>query len=85
MPRYFFNVDDLPDDEGVEMTDLATAKCEAVKMAGMIVCEEAATFVDKPSWRITVTDATGCSLFRLTIEGSDASAGSGMSGNPVQK
>lgn len=74
MPRYYFNVEgDLsPDIEGVELADLATAKCEAVKVAGHIVCESAGDFWDKHEWQMTVTDETGLSLFTLHVFGTES-------------
>jgi hypothetical protein len=77
MPRYIFRVrDDTfdPHDLGVEISDLETAKCEAVKFAGTLVCEAGATFWDKGDWEMTVTDEHGLSLFTLVFAGFEAAA-----------
>jgi hypothetical protein len=76
MPRYHFNfADDLSlDDEGFELKDLAVAKCEALKMAGHIISDEAAAFWDRAEWSMTVTDPTGLALFRLEIVGTESPA-----------
>jgi hypothetical protein len=62
MPRYYFNVIDgknIVDDEGVELPDAATAKKEAVRLAGFCIAELAETFWDlRQEWRLhVVTDA----------------------------
>jgi hypothetical protein len=77
MPIYHFNVGgDIsdPDAEGVELEDLTEAKCEAVKLAGRIICDEAAKFWDYAEWSLTVTDAAGLSLCTIQIIGTEAPA-----------
>jgi hypothetical protein len=74
MPQYFFHIDDgsNPDTDGVELADLATAKCEAVKVAGNIICEAAGDFWSKQEWAMTVTDESGLTLFALRVIGTEA-------------
>ena len=72
MPRFYFHIDDKKDREGTDLESLAVAKCEATKMAGTIVCEEANSFWDKAEWTMTVADDTGLTLFQLCIVGTDA-------------
>lgn len=77
MPRYYFNIDNgqaIPDVKGIELKNLAAAKCEAIQMAGRLICDAAATFWDRAEWSMTVTDATGLTLFRLEIMGTEAPA-----------
>ena len=62
------------DNEGTELKDLAVAKCEAIKTAGRVISDPAATFWDRPDWSITVTDAVGLTLLRLEILGTEAPA-----------
>ena len=75
MPHYFFNIDDgqpQPDPEGVELDNLSVAKCEAVKLAGNMICDAAEQFWDRAEWTMTVTDERGLTLFVLNIVGTDA-------------
>lgn len=72
MPRYFFHTDDLPDTDGVDLGGHAIAKCEAVKMAGRIVCDASDTFWDSAEWSMTVADERGLTLFQLLVIGTDA-------------
>jgi len=77
MPRYHFNIEDgqsLRDLEGFELESLDVAKCEAVKMAGNIICEEADAFWKSAEWSMTATDATGLTLFTLHFMGMEAPA-----------
>lgn len=73
--RYHFNVDNGtadPDDDGTELASLAAAKCEAVKMAGRMICEAAGEFWDSAEWTMTVADTQGMTLFTLQIVGTEA-------------
>jgi hypothetical protein len=77
MPRYFFNVDDgdsSQDDEGADLTDLAAAKCAAVRMAGQMICDGADGFWDREEWKMTVANEAGLTLFCLHFVGIDAPA-----------
>ena len=75
MPRYFFNVEGLAEDtEGMEMADLATAKCEAVTTAGCMICDGASTFWDRDSFVMTVADEQRLTLFTLHFIGTEAAA-----------
>lgn len=77
MPRYFFHVEDgasLRDEDGAELKDLATAKCEAVKLAGQMLCESASGFWENEEWKLTATDEAGLTLFCLHFVGIDAPA-----------
>ena len=67
MPRYYFNVHDnlgLIDDEGVELENLAVAKRQAIRFAGAVICDAAATFWDDAEWVLTVEDETSSTLFQ---------------------
>jgi len=73
MARYFFHVDGAPrDSEGVEIATLAEAKCEAVKLAGTLICDTASHFWDRSDWKLTVTDEVGLTLFCLLFVGIEA-------------
>ncbi|RYG99755.1 MAG: hypothetical protein EON58_02755 [Alphaproteobacteria bacterium] len=74
MPRYFFTVqgDPEPDREGNEIPDLALAKCEAVKMAGHLICDAASTFWDTQQFTMSVTNEAGLTLFTLEFLGLEA-------------
>ena len=75
MPRYFFHVDDgipVRDDEGTELEDLAVAQCEAVKLAGQMICDSAGTFWNSQEWTLTATNESGLTLFCLHLLGVEA-------------
>jgi hypothetical protein len=77
MPRYFFHIDDgiaVHDEEGTELQDVAVAKCEAVKLAGQMICESSGTFWDRQEWKLTATDEVGLTLFCLHLLGVEAPA-----------
>ena len=77
MPKYHFNIADghsPHDSEGIEVESLAVAKCEAIRMAGRIICDAAASFWDRAEWTMTVTDDTGLTMFTLQIVGTEAPA-----------
>ena len=74
MPRFHFHSDGQRDDDGTDLTSLKEAKCEAVKLAGRTICEEADEFWDKAEWTMTVTDGRGLTLFQLQIIGTEAPA-----------
>jgi hypothetical protein len=66
MPHYHFNVHDgvsMPDLEGLDFTDLAAAKREAVTLAGDLNPKS----LEDHDWRIDVTDGTGLILYSLTV------------------
>lgn len=77
MPLYFFHVDDgivVHDEEGTDLKNAAVAKCEAVKLAGQMICESAGTFWDRQEWKLTATDDRGLTLFCLHFLGVEAPA-----------
>ena len=76
MPRYFFNIDDGggPDTEGHELRNVAEAKCEAVKLAGRVICDDADRFWDTGDWNMTVTNEDKLTLFSLTFFGTEGAA-----------
>jgi hypothetical protein len=77
MPRYFFHVDDgnsTRDGEGLYLADIEVAKCEAIKMAGRIICDAAADFWGRSEWSMTVTNEVGLALFTLQVVGTEAPA-----------
>jgi hypothetical protein len=56
----------------MDLPNLAAAKCEAVRYAGRLICEQANTFWDKGDFAMSVTDETGLILFSLVLSGVDA-------------
>lgn len=74
MPQYHFNVagDPSSDTEGTELKDVAEAKCEAVKLAGRLICEQPGDFWGGHDWKLTVSDDSGMILFSLHVIGVDA-------------
>jgi hypothetical protein len=74
MSFYYFHVNDESESTSFHAADLAAAKCEATRMAGRIICDDALTFWDKAEWSLTVTDEGGLTLFQLQFIGTDAPA-----------
>ena len=75
MPRFHFHLEDRPDEEGRDLASVAAAKCEAVKIAGKLICDSAAEFWDTARLLMTVTDDRGLSPFtRLRRDGVTFSA-----------
>ena len=72
MPRFHFHLEDRPDHEGVELASVAAAKCEAVKMAGKLICDRATEFWDTARLLMTVTDDRDLSLFTLDFVGMES-------------
>ena len=56
----------------MDLPSLAVAKCEAVRYAGRLICEQANSFWDKGDFTMSVTDETGLILFSLVLSGVDA-------------
>jgi hypothetical protein len=74
MPKFHFHLDDKRDEEGVELPNLAAAKCEALEFASRHICEAANSFWDREDWMLTVTDENGLTLVQLHIIGTQAAA-----------
>jgi hypothetical protein len=41
MPKFHFHLDDERDEEGLDLADLAGAKCEALEFAARHICDAA--------------------------------------------
>ncbi|HEV2748685.1 MAG TPA: hypothetical protein VGW34_15495 [Allosphingosinicella sp.] len=77
MPSYHFNIEggELGEDrEGTDLRDLATAKCEAAKLLGRVLCDSADTFWDRQELSVIVTDETKLVLFTLNLFATEAPA-----------
>ena len=77
MPQYFFHIDNgsvAHDDEGTVFKDLATAKCQGMKLVGQTMCDASETFWDQQEWSLTVTNEAGLSLFSVHVLGTEAPA-----------
>ena len=74
MPRFYFHVEGRPDEEGTELPSVPAAKCEAVRYAGRLICDEAERFWDSAEFGLIVTDEKGLILFSLTLSGTEAPA-----------
>jgi hypothetical protein len=73
MPRYFFHVADgylVIDREGTELSDLASAKAEALRTSGEIL-RETHCGVWGHEWRMDVTDEAGKPLFTLRFSATE--------------
>jgi hypothetical protein len=77
MPRYHFNLSDgrsIPDLEGSELPDLASARREAARYAGQLLQDDPQAVWDGGEWVLEVTDARGLLLFRLILSAIEAPA-----------
>jgi hypothetical protein len=77
MPRFHFHIDDgiaVHDEEGVELENVAVAKCEAVKLAGQMICDSADSFWNRQEWKLTAANEDGLTLFCLHFVGVEAPA-----------
>ena len=75
MSRFFFHTNNPADEpEGFEFADLRAAKCEAVRYAGQLLCDEAAEFWDNADFELTVTDEKGLIRFTMRMVGTEAPA-----------
>jgi hypothetical protein len=74
MPRFFFHVEGVPDDLGVDLPTVAQAKCEAARYAARLLCDAAESFWTTGELTVVVTDEARLTLFALSINGTDAPA-----------
>ena len=74
MPKFHFHLDDERDEEGLELADLAAAKCEALKFAAQHICDAANAFWDREEWMLSVADERGLTLMQLHIVGTQSAA-----------
>ena len=72
MPRYFFNLEGLPDPDdriGTVLKGPEQARAEAVIAAGEMLKDTNARFWNAPEWRLHVTDEQGATVCVLTVKG----------------
>ena len=74
MPKFHFHLDDHRDEQGLELADLAAAKCEALEFAARHICDAANAFWDKDEWTLSVTNERGLTLLQLQIVGTQSPA-----------
>ncbi len=74
MARFHFAVEGASNKLTMELPDIAAAKCEAVRRAGNLICEEAGSFWNSGHFEMTVTDESGLILFALMLTGVEAPA-----------
>lgn len=75
VPRYFFHTNEPASQRhSVEFKDLHTAKCEAVRFAGQLLCDAAEHFWDDADFELTVTDEKDLILFTMRVFGTEAPA-----------
>jgi hypothetical protein len=72
--RFFFHLrdgKDLPDLEGTELPDAATARVEAIRLSGEMMRDQASSGWDGTEWRLTVVDETDTPVFLLRYSADD--------------
>ena len=68
MPLFHFNVHHgggSPDEEGTDLADPDCARVEAIRLAGILLAENAHEIGPDRDWQMDVTDDAGLTLFRL--------------------
>ena len=69
MPKFYFHLThdlEVRDHAGVELEDLHSAKCHAVKMIADTLCEQPEKFWKHDTYRVSVADAQD--LLLLSVE-----------------
>ena len=79
MPKFHFHLDGERDEQGLELADLAAAKCEALEFASRHICDAANAFWDREEWLLSVAYQSGLTLFQLHIIGTQSAATSAQS------
>ena len=70
MPRFYFHIDDgseIIGDLSMDLSSVAAAKCEALRYASRLICDDAERFWDAGELQMTVADAKGLTLFSLAL------------------
>jgi hypothetical protein len=65
--RFHFHLNPERDDQGLELPDVAAAKCEALDFAARHICDDSNAFWDREAWSLTVTNEMGLTLLQLQI------------------
>ena len=76
MPKFHFHLDDERDEQGLDLRDLAAAKCEALDFAAKHIRDAANAFWEREEWTLTVTNERGLTLLQLHIVGTQSAAAS---------
>lgn len=74
MPKFHFHIDGERDQQGLDLPDLAAAKCEALEFASRHICDAANRFWDREEWLLSVANEKGLTLFQLHIIGTQSAA-----------
>ncbi|MES2096885.1 MAG: hypothetical protein V4459_08995 [Pseudomonadota bacterium] len=77
MPRYYFDIrdgEDMRDDEGAELPDLAAARMEAVRYSAEVLREMPERFWNSELWTMTVREGQ-VALFTLKFVADKIPAG----------
>lgn len=77
MPRYYFSSFGAlpePDEDGVDLADIAAAREMALRFAGEVLQGEPAMVSRHGQWRVEVTDDAGALVFTVTTVAVDTSS-----------
>lgn len=72
MPRFFFHTEDgrcLQDEEGTDLIDVHAARNEAVMILAELLKDDPEEFWRDRSFKLTVTDDEGLTLYILDVSG----------------
>jgi len=70
MPRFYFHTEDgrcLRDEDGTDLTDVHAARNEAVTILAEVLKEDPEEFWRDRSFKLTVTDDEGLTLYILDV------------------
>jgi hypothetical protein len=83
MPKFFFSCEgynNFADETGTELPDLATARQEAVRLAGQLMDDHPREISEASRWRVIVRSDVGETLFAIQfsfeINAADGTQGS---------
>ena len=72
MPQYYFHLvdqhDAIPDKDGLEVTDLAKARAEALDAIEEFRREYPSTAAEWEGWRLNVADGSGAVVFSISLD-----------------
>jgi hypothetical protein len=77
MIKFFFHTEAesrVTDTQGTELANMAEARVEAARIAGVMLGDAAPKFWGTRPWVITVTDAVGLIFFGIEVSGFSAPA-----------
>jgi len=70
--RFHFQIEGELNAEEADLPSVSAAKCQALRYASKVVCDEPQKFWESGGFQMTVSDETGLTLFALVMSGIEA-------------